>query len=69
MAFASELADGPTAAFGATKRLVHSGWTSGLETQMELETQAIAAAAGTADGAEGIAAFLAKRPPSFGRST
>ena len=32
---------------------------------MALESRSLAAAAGSADGMEGIAAFLAKRPPSF----
>ncbi len=63
---ARELAAGPTGAFGATKRLLMEGTTAGLETQMERETRAIAAAAGSADGREGVAAFLGKRPPEFG---
>jgi 2-(1,2-epoxy-1,2-dihydrophenyl)acetyl-CoA isomerase len=62
---AAQLAAGPTRAFGASKRLLFAGWTETLETQMENESQAIAAMAGTADGREGIDAFLAKRAPSF----
>lgn len=62
---AAALATGPTRAFGATKRLVHSGFTESLETQMELESQAIAEMGGAADGREGIDAFLAKRAPVF----
>ena len=64
-AFAASLAQGPVAALGATKRLLHSGFTSTLETQMEHETQAIADAARGAEGREGIAAFLEKRGPRF----
>ena len=64
-ALAKTLAAGPTAALGATKRLLHAGWTGTLETQMELETRAIADIARTHDAQEGIAAFVAKRPPSF----
>ena len=56
---------GPTAAFGATKRLLHAGWTATLETQMELEARAIADVARGPDAREGIAAFVAKRPPRF----
>jgi 2-(1,2-epoxy-1,2-dihydrophenyl)acetyl-CoA isomerase len=37
-----------------------------LETQMELEAQSIAAQARGRDAQEGIAAFIAKRPPKFG---
>ena len=62
---AASLASGATGAFGAAKRLLHTGWTETLETQMELEAQAIAARAHTADGDEGISAFLEKREPKF----
>lgn len=65
MALATQLARGPTLALGNSKRLLHSGWTEPLETQMELETRAIADMARTADGREGIAAFLEKRDPQF----
>src|SRR5690606_33714158 len=53
---AAELAAGATQAFGATKRLLHAGWTGSLETQMELETRAIADIARGHDAREGIAA-------------
>ena len=62
---ATQLAGSATKALGTTKRLLHSGWTETLETQMEHETQAIAAMARTADAREGIAAFLEKRGPQF----
>lgn len=62
---AAQLATGATKAFGAAKRLLHSGWVETLETQMEHETQGIAAMARTADGREGIDAFLTKRAPVF----
>lgn len=62
---AVRLAAGPTAAFGRTKQLLYASLSETLETQMELETRGIAAAAATADGREGIAAFLEKRPPRF----
>lgn len=62
---AGELAAGPTAAFGAAKRLLLSGASAELEAQMERESAAIAAAAETEDSHEGIAAFLAKRAPTF----
>jgi 2-(1,2-epoxy-1,2-dihydrophenyl)acetyl-CoA isomerase len=62
---ATALAAGATGAFGAAKRSLHNGWTETVETQMELESQAIAARAHTADGDEGISAFLEKRTPNF----
>lgn len=58
-------AKGPTRSFGETKRLILSGTTESLESQMERETRAIAAMAESADGREGVAAFLAKRAPEF----
>jgi 2-(1,2-epoxy-1,2-dihydrophenyl)acetyl-CoA isomerase len=62
---AKQLAHGPTLAFGEAKRLILSGATESLESQMERESRAIAAMAGSADGREGIAAFLGKRRPQF----
>lgn len=65
LARAQVLAQGPTRAFGIAKRLLAESFTNGLETQMEMEGRAIAQAAATADGREGIAAFLEKRRPRF----
>jgi 2-(1,2-epoxy-1,2-dihydrophenyl)acetyl-CoA isomerase len=64
-AIAERLAAGPTGTFGETRRLLLAGTGESLETQMEHESQAIARTAASADGQEGIAAFLAKRPPEF----
>jgi 2-(1,2-epoxy-1,2-dihydrophenyl)acetyl-CoA isomerase len=64
-ALASQLASGATKALGAAKRLMHHSFAESLETQMELEAQAIAGQARTRDAREGIAAFIAKRKPSF----
>ena len=47
------------------KRLLHGGWTGTLETQMELETQAIAELSRTEDAKEGLSAFLEKPKPTF----
>jgi 2-(1,2-epoxy-1,2-dihydrophenyl)acetyl-CoA isomerase len=65
MELARTLAEGPTCAFGAIKRLLLDGAAGTLETQMELEARAIAKAAASRDGQEGIAAFLEKRHPTF----
>ena len=64
-ALAARLAAGPTRAFGYAKRLVYGGTTESLETQMELETRAIADSGRTADSREGMRAFLEKRRPNF----
>ena len=62
---ARELAQGPTRAFGAAKRLFHHSTWESLETQMELEAQAIAAAGHTQDFAAGVTAFVKKQTPTF----
>jgi len=64
-AVATQLAAGPTRAYGISKRLLHSGWVGTLETQMEHESQSIAKSARTEDAHEGITAFLEKRSPKF----
>lgn len=64
-ALARDLAQGPTKAFGAAKRLFHQSTWESLETQMELEAQAIAASGHTEDFAAGVQAFTAKQQPSF----
>jgi len=63
---ARELAQGPTKAFGGAKRLFHQSTWESLETQMELEAQAIAASGRTEDFRAGVTAFANKQPaPSF----
>jgi 2-(1,2-epoxy-1,2-dihydrophenyl)acetyl-CoA isomerase len=64
-ALATELAQGATKAFGGVKRLLYAAANTSLDEQMELEAEFIADAGRTRDGQEGIAAFLAKRPPRF----
>lgn len=62
---AAKFAAGPKHAYGSVKRLLASGYSEGLETQMELEARSIASASGRSEGREGIAAFLGKRIPDF----
>jgi 2-(1,2-epoxy-1,2-dihydrophenyl)acetyl-CoA isomerase len=62
---AAQLAAGPTRAFGSVKRLLLHSSGDHLESQMEVEARAIADAARSDDGKEGIAAFLAKRKADF----
>jgi 2-(1,2-epoxy-1,2-dihydrophenyl)acetyl-CoA isomerase len=64
-ALARELAQGPTRAFGGAKRLFHQSTWESLETQMELEAQAIAASGRTQDFRDGVTAFANKKTPTF----
>jgi 2-(1,2-epoxy-1,2-dihydrophenyl)acetyl-CoA isomerase len=64
-ALARELAQGPTLAFGRAKGLFHQSTQESLETQMELEAQAIAASGHTEDFRNGVVAFTRKQPASF----
>lgn len=62
---AVQLASGPTRAFGEVRRLLLSVQQQPLETQLELEAQALARMASTADAREGLVAFSEKRKPRF----
>jgi len=62
---ARELAQGPTKAFGGAKRLLHQSTWESLETQMELEAQAIATSGRTDDFRDGVTAFANKKTPTF----
>lgn len=62
---ARQLATQPTRAFGMIKQLLNASLTSDLATQLELEAELQGLAGRTADHAEGVAAFLAKRAPAF----
>ncbi len=62
---AQQLADGPAWALGHAKRVVYTGYEASLPSAGEYEAGVIAEAMGRADGQEGIAAFVEKRPPDF----
>ncbi|KFI32577.1 enoyl-CoA hydratase [Haematobacter missouriensis] len=62
---AETLARGPTRAFGQSKRLIDEAEHVTLAEQLEKERAAFLAGTGTADFAEGTAAFTAKRTPVF----
>jgi len=64
-ALAREMAQGPSKAFGGAKRLFHQSTWESLETQMELEAQAIAASGHTEDFRNGVSAFARKQAPTF----
>jgi enoyl-CoA hydratase/carnithine racemase len=64
-AYAEELAAKPAAALAAIRRTVTLGGGMSFEDGMRLELETAAALADTADFAEGIDAFLARRPPRW----
>jgi 2-(1,2-epoxy-1,2-dihydrophenyl)acetyl-CoA isomerase len=64
-AVARHLASGPTKAFGEMRRLLSSVEDQPLETQLELEAQALARSAATEDAREGLTAFWEKRAAVF----
>jgi 2-(1,2-epoxy-1,2-dihydrophenyl)acetyl-CoA isomerase len=63
---AAKLAAGSRLAQARIKGLLRRSLNETLETQLEHETHAMAETTGSPDGIEGVAAFMAKRPPKFG---
>jgi 2-(1,2-epoxy-1,2-dihydrophenyl)acetyl-CoA isomerase len=64
-ALLAQLAQAPTRGLVATRRALHASSTATLETQLDLERDVQRELGLSADYREGVAAFLAKRPPQF----
>ncbi len=64
-AYARQLAEGPTLAFGLTKRAMNRAWDTSPEEALAYEALLQEVAGRSQDNVEGIAAFLQKRPPRF----
>ena len=62
---AKRLAKGPSKAYGNVRRLLLSSYDTDLFVQLQREGESIVEMTKTADGKEGIAAFLEKRRPAF----
>ncbi len=62
---AAGLAAGPTIGLGLTKRAIQAAGDNTLDAQLDLERDLQREAGRTPDYAEGVAAFLEKRKPSF----
>ena len=60
-----ELADRPTQAIAATKRLLHDSSRTSLAEAMHAETMAVELTLRSNDFKEGMTAFVGKRPPGF----
>ncbi len=64
-AFTKQLASGPTVGFALTKKAMHQAATNSFEQQAELEAASQQQAGRSQDYAEGVSAFLEKRPANF----
>jgi len=62
---AEKLAQGPTVALAAMRRMYWESPHNTYEQQLDVERQSQQRAGGTEDFMEGVGAFLQKRPPSF----
>ena len=62
---AAHLAQGPTAAYAHLKHALRASHSNTLATQLALEARLQGACGATGDFAEGVAAFLEKRPAKF----
>ncbi|ONM49316.1 enoyl-CoA hydratase/isomerase family protein [Nocardia donostiensis] len=62
---ANALATGPRATHTSIRRLLRSSVSASLSDQLDAERDAIAAAAGSPTGREGVDAFVAKRAPDY----
>jgi len=65
IAWAAEMAAGPTFAHGMTKRMLHQEWAMGVDEAIESEAQAQAICMMTQDFHRAYEAFAAKRKPVF----
>ena len=65
MALARRLADGPTLAIRAIKRLVRDGVGGDLRAGLDRASATYGVLGGTADHREAVQAFIEKRPPRF----
>ena len=64
-ALTAKLAAGPTLGLGLTKRLIQEAATNELDTHLDRERDSQREAGRSDDYAEGVTAFLEKRPASF----
>jgi 2-(1,2-epoxy-1,2-dihydrophenyl)acetyl-CoA isomerase len=62
---ATQLAAAPTRGLARTKQALYEGWGRTLEQQLDIERDYQRELGYTADYAEGVAAFIQKRPPQF----
>jgi 2-(1,2-epoxy-1,2-dihydrophenyl)acetyl-CoA isomerase len=66
-ALARRIAAGPRQAYASLKRLIDQAPNTPFDVQLDAERAGFVKAAGTRDFREGVAAFLERRPPQFGK--
>lgn len=64
-AMALRMAQSAAVSIAGAKRLLNASLLNSLDVQLQLEARTIAAAGGSAESREGVAAFLARRKPDF----
>jgi 2-(1,2-epoxy-1,2-dihydrophenyl)acetyl-CoA isomerase len=64
-ALAAKLASLPPLGLAAIKAIIRSTWSRTLDEELQLQRDEMRRLGYTEDYAEGVAAFLAKRPPTF----
>ena len=65
LAYAAEIANGPTRTFGRMKINLHQGMDQGLRDSLVLEAEHLIASSDDSESTEAIKAFLEKRAPVF----
>ena len=65
LALATQLAQGPTLAYGEIKRLFLRAGSAQLEAQLDDEALTLARVSASADAQEGITAMVERRKPVF----
>ncbi|CAM3078453.1 enoyl-CoA hydratase [Mycobacterium intermedium] len=65
MEVATDLANGPAVAFATQRALLRDCWRNDLVTSLTAETQGLKRTGDSADAAEAVAAFVAKRAPTY----
>ncbi len=65
LAWADELADGPTTALVATRKLLRDAAAAGFDTALAAEKDMQARLGGSPENLEGVRAFAEKRKPNF----
>jgi 2-(1,2-epoxy-1,2-dihydrophenyl)acetyl-CoA isomerase len=62
-----QFANGPTIGLGLIKRALDAAEQNDIDRQLDLERDLQREAGSTPDYAEGVRAFMEKRPPNFAR--